>query len=180
MTAQTLAFVVALVAMPTSTAVIGVVYQRQYALAEPRVAVAVAAHFVAVSTIICSYGVLCLEFGSETSWRYPGWTLFGFGSIVFWYSVRCHPTCLLPDRDIGIVHAGPYRHVRHPIYAGGLLAALGLLGVAPAWQTLAVWVVLATSLTVLAIWEERELLQRFGAAYREYARRTRLLIPGIL
>jgi protein-S-isoprenylcysteine O-methyltransferase Ste14 len=179
-TTETAAFAAAAVAMPACTSVIGLVYHRQYAVTERRIAVAVAAHLLAVSVLICSYGLLCVAFARDTLWQYPGWAVFALGTVLFWYAVRSHPACLLPDDEIGVVRVGPYRHVRHPIYAGGLVAALGLVGVAPAWQTLAVWVELAMSLTVLAIWEEQELVQRFGAAYRDYARRTRLLIPGIL
>lgn len=174
------AFALGLAAMPLATAAIGAVYLLQYRLARTPRWVAVGVHFVSVSTIICTYAVLCYEYYRDSPWQYAGWAVFGAGSVLFWYAVRCHPTCLVPDERVGVVHAGPYRYIRHPIYSGGLLGALGLIGVAPAWQLAGVWLSLAVSLLVLACLEERELAARFGSPYREYARATRLLIPGVL
>jgi protein-S-isoprenylcysteine O-methyltransferase Ste14 len=174
------AFVVAVLAIPLSTAAIVGVYFTQYRMPPRWRPVAVAVHFTAVTTIICTYAVLCLVEYRSSVWAIGGWIVFAAGSVVFWYAVRCHPTCLVPDEDRGVVSAGPYGRIRHPIYAGGLLGALGLIAVAPDWKTAVAWAVLAASMGVLLALEERELLSRFGRPYAEYRQQTHLLIPRVL
>ena len=74
---------------------------------------------------------------------------------------------------------GPYRLVRHPIYAGLDLLAFGTALWIP---TLLVW--LATLLMALAgdlraRAEEALLVRAFGDTYRQYQRRTSRFIPGL-
>jgi len=76
-----------------------------------------------------------------------------------------------------LVTDGPYRWVRHPFYgAFGVLAASASLVAAN-------WFVGATCLAALALLairtrkEEAKLVERFGDAYREYARRTGRFLP---
>ncbi|MGC7102108.1 methyltransferase family protein [Amycolatopsis lurida] len=173
-------FVVALAVMPGATAVIAAVYLVQYRAPRESRWPLVAAHFLAVTAIIATYGLLCVWAFRPGWWQYPGWVVFAAGAFVFWYAVRCHPTCLVPDDDRGVVKAGPYRYIRHPIYAGGLLGALGLVAVAPSWQVALVWLELTVCLAVLAKLEETELRGRLGVRYGEYQRGTRLLVPGVL
>jgi len=68
-----------------------------------------------------------------------------------------------------------YRHVRHPIYLGVLLAV---------WATPAMTVghllfsVLITAYILLGIQlEERDLIQQFGIQYRRYRRQAAMLVP---
>jgi protein-S-isoprenylcysteine O-methyltransferase Ste14 len=70
--------------------------------------------------------------------------------------------------------------LRHPSYAGLLLAFLGF-GLATAdWVSLAaVWLpVLAAVLYRIRV-EERLLVESFGDEYRDYARATKRLVPGL-
>lgn len=79
-----------------------------------------------------------------------------------------------------LVTSGPYRWVRHPIYSGLLLMALG-------W---AVWrgrysgfwglAVLLLIFWIKARAEEQLMIQHFGDAYRSYKARVRALIPYIV
>lgn len=78
----------------------------------------------------------------------------------------------------GLVTTGPYRYIRHPIYtAACLLSWPGALRVHSG-------VVLAAALLVTAgavirmLCEERLLVARYPE-YRDYARHTRRVIPGI-
>lgn len=72
---------------------------------------------------------------------------------------------------------GPYCYVRHPLYTGVIL----MLWACPVWSLdrvllavlWTVWIVVATR------WEERDLVDIFGDNYREYQRRTPMLIPRL-
>ena len=83
-----------------------------------------------------------------------------------------------PDRNAVLVQQGIYGVVRHPLYTGVLLAALGW---AVAWASgpaLALAVALGVFLKAKADHEERWLRERFPE-YADYARRVRQLIPWI-
>jgi len=83
------------------------------------------------------------------------------------------------ERGHHVVSSGPYRWVRHPGYAGGLLACLAtpLLLDAP-WAFVPTLVVVALTIVRTAL--EDRTLQAELAGYRDYARRVRYrLLPGI-
>ena len=83
-----------------------------------------------------------------------------------------------PDQNL--VQIGPYRLIRHPAYAGYLSMALGIsLGYSSFLGLLSTLVLLIPGLVYRIKVEERLLLVYFGQAYRQYASRTRRLIPGI-
>jgi protein-S-isoprenylcysteine O-methyltransferase Ste14 len=72
---------------------------------------------------------------------------------------------------------GIYARVRHPRYTG---VAFSLMGVALITNYLALYVV--TVLSIVALWvvaalEERELMDRFGEAYRAYRSRVPRFLP---
>lgn len=81
----------------------------------------------------------------------------------------------------GLVTTGPYRLVRHPIYLGFTLLALGEA------LAFASWVALGTLLFAILpsfIWrahvEEAALGAMFGERHAQYRRQTRLLIPYVI
>lgn len=78
-----------------------------------------------------------------------------------------------------LVTSGPYARVRHPIYSAVLLTMLGsALAVDAGW--LAAFVVFGAYFYASARTEERDLCVQFPAAYPEYLRRTKRLIPFVL
>jgi protein-S-isoprenylcysteine O-methyltransferase Ste14 len=78
-----------------------------------------------------------------------------------------------------VVTTGPYRYVRHPMYAGVLFFFVGAPLLLGSWLGLALAPVLAAVLAFRAILEERTLRAEL-AGYTEYAARVRYrLIPGI-
>ena len=78
----------------------------------------------------------------------------------------------------GIVVAGPYAFVRHPIYAGYLLTHLGFACAYPSPWNLAILILADSALVVRALCEERVLVN--DRAYQSYCRRvTWHLVPGV-
>jgi protein-S-isoprenylcysteine O-methyltransferase Ste14 len=84
------------------------------------------------------------------------------------------------DHEVGLVTTGPYRHVRHPIYLGLSLLALGQAITFANWPALAV-VLLAIVPTFAwrAHAEEKLLRATFDERFEEYRRRTPLIIPAV-
>ena len=84
---------------------------------------------------------------------------------------------LLPAQR-GVVMAGPYRLVRHPIYLGYLIAHVGFVLVNFSWRNLAVFVLLY-AVQVLRIQREEAVLAG-SEAYRAYQQRVRWrLLPFV-
>lgn len=74
---------------------------------------------------------------------------------------------------------GPYAWVRHPQYDGFLLVMIGFLLQWPTIPTLVMFPVLVFIYASLARTEEREVAQRFGAAWDDYAACTPAFVPRL-
>ncbi|MBV9849263.1 MAG: isoprenylcysteine carboxylmethyltransferase family protein [Armatimonadetes bacterium] len=80
-----------------------------------------------------------------------------------------------------LVTSGPYAWVRHPIYAGLLLALAGsALVLGPVWLAPAVLLIAGAYFLYAARAEEALLARQLPEAYPRYRARTRLLIPFVL
>ncbi len=77
-----------------------------------------------------------------------------------------------------LVTTGPYAIVRHPMYIGLVLAALGSLALFLTWTTLA-FALCAPLLVLRARTEERTLALEFGETWNAYCRRVPMLIPRL-
>jgi protein-S-isoprenylcysteine O-methyltransferase Ste14 len=114
----------------------------------------------------------------------PGWqaladVLLSCGMVWAVWSLR------YLDRNLSVfaqaravVVRGPYRWVRHPLYAGEIVAALGIAIAAGSYVALALWVALCGLQIYRAVREEQVLLLALPA-YRSYRRRTAALLPGV-
>lgn len=78
--------------------------------------------------------------------------------------------------DHALIRSGLYRHVRHPIYSGILLALLGSAVALDRWRALLGFVLIFASLWLKSRHEERRLHQVLPE-YGAYARETAALIP---
>ena len=82
-------------------------------------------------------------------------------------------------RDGAPLHvSGPFRLVRHPMYGGGILMALGWGLWVRGWLTLAYAAALAVFFDIKARREERGMRVTYPG-YAAYERRTRKLIPFV-
>jgi protein-S-isoprenylcysteine O-methyltransferase Ste14 len=114
-----------------------------------------------------------------------GWTMAALAAAGFaftWWA-RLHLGRLWSGRvtrkaDHRIVDRGPYAIVRHPIYAGIILAVLAT-GIAKGrYQAMIGALIMAVSFFIRARLEERFLSDELGAgAYDDYRRRVPILIP---
>ena len=83
------------------------------------------------------------------------------------------------DRGHVVCDSGPYRFVRHPGYAGSILAVFGIvLALGSVWTLIPA--AAASIIAVIRTGLEDQTLQEELPGYRDYARRVRYrLIPGI-
>jgi protein-S-isoprenylcysteine O-methyltransferase len=77
-----------------------------------------------------------------------------------------------------LVTSGPYRLVRHPSYAGGLLTVTGIGLAMGNWLSVAVaFLCLFVGYAMRIVIEEQALRAHFGTAFEAYKRHTWALIP---
>jgi protein-S-isoprenylcysteine O-methyltransferase Ste14 len=88
--------------------------------------------------------------------------------------------CIDGNKKRRLVTWGPYRYVRHPLYCGSILFALGVCLIAGSLAAvfLSCSVFLAFYLPVLRA-EEQFLAVRFGAEWDAYCQQTRILLPKL-
>jgi protein-S-isoprenylcysteine O-methyltransferase Ste14 len=122
--------------------------------------------------------------GMPFAWVFPGVALFLAGcALAGWaMAVNAHAEAsvrIQTDRGHTVVSSGPYRYVRHPLYAGAVLMYAGtplVLGSPAAAAASALMVALFLVRTVL----EDRTLQRELDGYPEYAARVRCrIVPGL-
>jgi protein-S-isoprenylcysteine O-methyltransferase Ste14 len=129
-------------------------------------------------------------FGPRTLPIFPGWDgdwagivggvllAAGLGLVLagaVWLGRNLTPFAC-PRAGSVLLERGPYRLVRHPIYAGLFLGALGWAFLVRGWLTLGWALLLLLLLDRKASLEERWLTGNFPG-YAAYRRRVRKLIP---
>jgi protein-S-isoprenylcysteine O-methyltransferase Ste14 len=119
------------------------------------------------------------------AWAYwTGLALIVIGIVIRWTAILTLRRYFTIDVAIQegheLIDRGIYTVVRHPSYSGALVSLLGLGLAFRNWLSLAVVMIagLASLLYRIHV-EERALIDHFGERYRDYARRTRRLIPGV-
>jgi protein-S-isoprenylcysteine O-methyltransferase Ste14 len=80
--------------------------------------------------------------------------------------------------DPELVTTGPYRLVRHPIYAGIVLASVGT-AVALSWAWLVPVALAGAYFGYAALVEERNLARQFPDVYQAYMRTTKMIVPYV-
>ncbi len=129
--------------------------------------------------------LLAVDFGT----RWP-LVAVGAGLVVFasWLRLRIQrvfPTATLaglpelaPDRHAQrLVTEGPFAVVRHPRYMQFMVALLGFSFIANHLALYGVFALWLPGVWLIAVLEERELHDRFGAEYAAYCRRVPRFLP---
>jgi protein-S-isoprenylcysteine O-methyltransferase Ste14 len=79
----------------------------------------------------------------------------------------------------GLVQRGPYRVVRHPVYLGEMISAVGMVVARPHPLIVFIFGVFMGLQYARTVYEERALTSAFPDVYPAYARRVARLIPGL-
>jgi protein-S-isoprenylcysteine O-methyltransferase Ste14 len=102
--------------------------------------------------------------------------------IVFWSGIalgRLYSAEVTIQKDHQLITDGPYRYIRHPRYAGGIIYALGFALLFRSWIGFAA-LILALGVFMLRIRDEEALMQaEFGQEWEAYCKRSWRLIPFI-
>lgn len=115
-------------------------------------------------------------------WAGIGTALLGFG-LLQWAQISLGSNWSDTPRMIAgqvLVTSGPYKFIRHPIYAAFLLILGSTLLISSNWLVGAAW----TSMTLVEAlsrvsYEESLMLEFFGDQYRAYMTKTGRLLPRI-
>jgi protein-S-isoprenylcysteine O-methyltransferase Ste14 len=79
----------------------------------------------------------------------------------------------------GLVAAGPYRHLRNPLYLGAWLLSLGTSVLMPLQGAVFFLPVFSVFVLLLITTEERFLSAKMGTAYQQYCRLVPRLLPRV-
>lgn len=129
-----------------------------------------------------------------------GWSGLGLGDVQLW-TVLSVPGLLLTAAGLGLaswagvqlgkhwsnevavvkdqplVETGPYKYLRHPVYAGLLLAAFGTWLAAGRLSATLAFLAVAAAYLHKALREDRFLMAKLGERYQAYAKRAQRLVP---
>jgi protein-S-isoprenylcysteine O-methyltransferase Ste14 len=134
--------------------------------------------------LLIRFGALRGDHLNTSPWRAGlGLVLFGLGLVfAIWARVHIGRNWGMPmtqKDEPELVTGGPYHLVRHPIYAGILVAGVGT-AVALSWLWLIAVGLAGVYFLYSATVEERYLTDQFPDAYPAYKRSTKMLVPFIL
>ena len=114
------------------------------------------------------------------------WTGVGLaliaGSLLVWMFRtlgRNLTDTLVTRKQHTLVTTGPYRWVRHPMYASAALAIVGNSLVAANWYLFVVGCLALLLLVIRTRKEEQNLIAKFGDDYRNYMQRTGRFVPRL-
>ncbi|MDX5446071.1 MAG: isoprenylcysteine carboxylmethyltransferase family protein [Zoogloeaceae bacterium] len=125
--------------------------------------------------------LLEMMFGREANPHFGPFHLLSTAFIVagFWLLAKAWPVLYEAQRERRVAVTGPYARIRHPQYVGFVLIMFGFLLQWPTLITLVMFPVLLLVYARLARREERDSLEVFGEAYRDYMTRTPAFVPRL-
>lgn len=139
---------------------------------------------IGAALAIATANLSATDVASRAAFAWIGLGFFEAGIALRWWSFRTlgryFTFTVQTSRDQPVVTGGPYRYVRHPGYAGILLAMVGIGLFIGNWLSLISLVAVVTAGLVYRIRiEERALLQTLGDTYRSYAETHKRLVPFV-
>ena len=146
-----------------------------------------------IGSIVVAIGFGIAAAGSIEALEIPmaPWPLFLAGLLVEWAGIcltwwalrtlgRFYRPVVTIHEDHQVVTSGPYRYVRHPIYAGAMVVMVGVGLALGNWLSLVLCVVLPLAAYVVRIRvEEGALEEALGDSYREYEQGKARLVPWV-
>jgi protein-S-isoprenylcysteine O-methyltransferase Ste14 len=76
-----------------------------------------------------------------------------------------------------LVKRGAYKYIRHPLYSSLLFLAWGIFFKAPSWVGGALALIATAALFATGKADEAECIEKFGDAYAEYIKETKMFVP---
>jgi protein-S-isoprenylcysteine O-methyltransferase Ste14 len=122
-----------------------------------------------------AYALLLTVLGEpEHPWFIAGVVLVVLGMLIrLWASGHV-------KKDKALATTGPYAFVRHPLYVGNMLIAVGFCSASTLWWSLPAWILISLMFYPPAIRQEDNKLRRlFGEAWEQWHARTFALIPRL-
>jgi protein-S-isoprenylcysteine O-methyltransferase Ste14 len=84
------------------------------------------------------------------------------------------------ENTTALVKSGIYKYIRHPLYFSLFLLGTGVMMKDPSLPQLILGIINFTAIWFTARIEEKEMIAKFGNAYKEYIRETKMFIPFIV
>jgi len=110
--------------------------------------------------------------GSILTWMGIGLAIWARYHLAEYWSAR-----ITIKEDHQLIRTGPYARLRHPIYSGIILAAIGSAVVIDEWRCVLGVCLVVTGYCIKARKEEVMLTQQFGEAFREHQTHAGFLMP---
>jgi protein-S-isoprenylcysteine O-methyltransferase Ste14 len=110
--------------------------------------------------------------GSILTWMGIGLAIWARYHLAEYWSAR-----ITIKEDHQLIRTGPYARLRHPIYSGLILAAIGSGVVIAEWRCVLGVCLVLIGYCIKAKKEEAMLTQQFGDAFRDHQKHAGFLIP---
>jgi protein-S-isoprenylcysteine O-methyltransferase Ste14 len=81
--------------------------------------------------------------------------------------------------DKGLIKNGAFARLRHPLYGGSILFYLSLALSTLSLAAFAIWCAIGVFYNIIAAYEERLLLEKYGDEYREYQHKVPRWFPRL-
>ena len=133
--------------------------------------------FIVITNIFLYLWLISKDFNTvQGVFRVSGMILFTAGIfLILWGIYSLKRAVFIPDENF--IKTGPFALVRHPMYLGGIIGALGIAAFAGSLFGLLYTIILAAVLSHIADSEEKDLLIRFGSQYEKYKGKVPKIFP---
>jgi protein-S-isoprenylcysteine O-methyltransferase Ste14 len=112
--------------------------------------------------------------GTILTWLGIGLAIWARYHLAEYWSAR-----VTIKEDHQLIRTGPYARLRHPIYSGIILAAIGSAVVIDQWRCVLGVCVVLTGFWIKAKKEEAMLTEQFGEAFHEHQKQAGFLVPRL-